>query len=113
LCVIVSEAVNFSIALKSLLIEKELVFLLLIAMSFSSHITNISSKATRTLNFVKHKIYLATKCVTYISLVRPLMEYGSAVWDPYLLKGTFKLLKWPNITELNLIIATTTVSQLC
>ena len=27
-----------------------------------------------------------TKCVPYISLVRPLLEYGSAVWEPYLQK---------------------------
>ena len=58
-------------------------------MSFSPHINQIISKATRMLNFVKHNLYRCsaeTKCLAYISIMRPLLEYGSAVWDPYLQK---------------------------
>lgn len=58
-------------------------------MSFSPHINQIISKATRMLNFVKRNLYrcsVETKCLAYISIVRPLLEYGSAVWDPYLQK---------------------------
>ena len=58
-------------------------------MSFSSHINQIISKATRMLNFVKRNLYrfsAETKCLAYISIVRPLLEYGSAVWVPSLQK---------------------------
>jgi len=51
-------------------------------MSFSPHITNITTKATKTLDFVKRnlsKCSLATKRVAYTSMVRPLSEYGAAV----------------------------------
>ena len=58
-------------------------------MYFSPHINQIISKAKRMLNFIKLNLYRCfaeTKCLTYISIVRPLLEYGSAVWDPYLQK---------------------------
>jgi len=61
-------------------------------LSFFPHITNITSKATRTLNFVKRnlcKCSFETKCVGYTSIVRSLLEYGSAVWDPYLQKDIY------------------------
>ena len=38
------------------------------------------------LNFIKRNFYRCsaeTKFLAYISIVRPLLEYGSAVWDPY------------------------------
>ena len=43
------------------------------------------------LNFGKRNLYRCsaeTKCLAYIyiSIVRPLLEYGSAIWDPYLQK---------------------------
>ena len=59
-------------------------------MSFSPHINQVISKATRMLNFVKRNLYRCsaeTKSLAYTSIVRPLLEYGSAVWDPYLQKN--------------------------
>ena len=61
-------------------------------MSFSPHISNITCRAMRTLNFVKRNLYKCnrdTKCMAYISLVsyRPVLEYASSVWDPYLNKN--------------------------
>jgi len=50
------------------------------------HINNISAKATRTLNFVRHNIYSCSpdaKALAYTALVRPHLEYASAAWDPY------------------------------
>ena len=59
-------------------------------MSFSSHISNITCNAMRTLNFVKRNLYKCngdTKCMAYTSLVRPVLEYASSVWDPHLNKN--------------------------
>jgi len=56
-------------------------------MTFSLHISNIISKATRTLNFIKCNLCKCspeTKSTAYTSLIRLLLEYGAAVWDPYL-----------------------------
>ena len=58
-------------------------------MSFSPHISNAVTKATRTLNFIRRNLFKCspqTKSLAYTSLVRPLLEYGAAVWDPYLQK---------------------------
>ena len=58
-------------------------------MSFSPHIDKIISKAIGMLNFVERNLYRCsteTKCLAYISIVRPLLEYELAVWDPYLRK---------------------------
>jgi len=60
----------------------------------SPHINWITSKATRMLNFVKRNLYKCsrdTKCVAYTSLVQSLLEYGSAVWDPYLQKDIWNI----------------------
>jgi hypothetical protein len=50
------------------------------------HVQLTATKATRTLNFVRHNIYSCTpecRSLAYISLVRPLMEYACPAWDPY------------------------------
>ena len=57
-------------------------------LSWSSHITYVANKATRMLNFLKRhlsKCSTATKASAYLLLVRPLMEYACAVWDPHYL----------------------------
>ena len=43
-------------------------------MQWSPHINSLAIKASKVLNFVKHN--------SYLSLVRPIMEYASCVWDP-------------------------------
>ena len=53
---------------------------------WNQHITNICSKANRTLGFLKRNLNISAKSVkenAYRSLVRPLVEYASPVWDPY------------------------------
>jgi len=50
------------------------------------HINRITSKATRTLNFVRRNVYNCSseaKSLAYTSLVRPQLEYAAAAWDPY------------------------------
>ena len=54
-------------------------------LSWNSHINRIVSSATRTLNFVRRNIKTKIPKVretAYNSLVRPQLEYASAVWDP-------------------------------
>ena len=55
-------------------------------MSWSKHIQEIINKASKTLNFVRRTLYQCdplVKTSAYIALVRPILEYASAVWDPH------------------------------
>ena len=58
-------------------------------MSFSPHIQKITTKATTVLNFIKRNLYNYSKEIkpkAYLTLVRPILEYASPVWDPHLVK---------------------------
>ena len=58
-------------------------------MTFSSHIDHITLKATRMLNFIKCNLCKCNKeikCMAYLCLVRPSLEYAASAWDPYLIK---------------------------
>ena len=42
--------------------------------------------STKVLNFIKRNLYNCppnTKRIAYLTLVRPIMEYATSVWDPY------------------------------
>ena len=50
------------------------------------HVSEISSKATKTLGFLRRNLALApqhTKKVAYQTLVRPQLEYAAPIWHPY------------------------------
>ena len=56
------------------------------SLNWKSHVLDVKNKANRTLGFVKRNLYMCperVKAQAYISLVRPKMEYASAVWDPF------------------------------
>ena len=56
------------------------------SLSWSNHIHNITSKASRTLNFIRRnlsKCSIEVKESAYLTLVRPCLEYAACVWDPY------------------------------
>ena len=56
------------------------------SLSWSPHISNVVNKAARTLNFLKRNLNKCSKQVkesAYLTMVRPQLEYASAVWDPY------------------------------
>ena len=56
-------------------------------LQWSSHIDKITSSADRTLGFIRRNLRHCNekfKETAYVSLVRSLLEYSSAVWDPYL-----------------------------
>ena len=53
---------------------------------WKTHIDTITVKASRTVGFLRHNLYNCTKEVyeaTYCTLVRPTLEYASAVSDPF------------------------------
>ena len=55
-------------------------------LSWNTHINNIAACAKRTLGFVKRNVQTKNKDIrtqANNSLVRPQVEYGSAVWSPY------------------------------
>ena len=57
-------------------------------MSFSPHTNNIVFKASKMLNFIRRNLSKCSKKVkstAYLSLVCPILEYLSSVWDLYLL----------------------------
>ena len=52
----------------------------------NSHVENIVVKANKSLGFVRHNLYPCsenTKRFAYVTIVRPNLEYATAVWDPY------------------------------
>ena len=58
-------------------------------LQWSTHIQNITKKANSTLGFLRRNLKnWPEECrkLAYISLVRSMLEYGSSIWDPYLLK---------------------------
>ena len=51
-----------------------------------NHISNITAKPNRTIGFLRRNIHACPKEVketAYTTLVRPSIEYASAVWDPF------------------------------
>ena len=53
---------------------------------WNSHVDRIAKKGNSSLAFVKRNLYACseeTKRAAYVSLVRPHLEYATAVWDPY------------------------------
>ena len=49
------------------------------------HVSNVCTKANRTLGFLRGNLYscpLEVKEAAYKGLVRPVLDYGSSVWDP-------------------------------
>jgi hypothetical protein len=55
-------------------------------LKWGPHINNICNKANPTIGFLKRNLNIANKSVkerAYQSLVRPSLEYSSAVWDPH------------------------------
>ena len=55
-------------------------------MDWGQHISGISSKAAKTLGFLRGNLAFApksTKEVAYKTLVRPKLEYAAPIWCPY------------------------------
>ena len=55
-------------------------------LKWNLHIRNVCYKANRTLGFLRRNLFSCPQDVeeaAYKSLVRPILEYGSTVWDPH------------------------------
>ena len=55
-------------------------------LEWGQHVSEISSKATKTLGFLRRNLALApqhTKEVAYQTLVHPQLEYAAPIWHPY------------------------------
>ena len=52
---------------------------------WNTHVSNVCTKANRTLGFLRRNLYSCpqeVKQAAYKGLVRPVLDYGSSVWDP-------------------------------
>ena len=54
---------------------------------WNTHVSNVCTKANRTLGFLRRNLYSCPQEVKeaaymYKGLVRPVLDYGSSVWDP-------------------------------
>ena len=55
-------------------------------LKWNTHISNVCNKANRTLGFFRRNLFSCPQDVreaAYKGLVRPILEYGSSVWDPH------------------------------
>ena len=55
-------------------------------LDWGQHINNVTSKATKTLGFLRRNLTLApkeTKVVAYQALVHPQLEYAAPIWNPH------------------------------
>ena len=55
-------------------------------MDWGQHVSEISSKATKTLSFLRRNLRFAprsTKEVAYKTLVQPKLEYAAPIWSPH------------------------------
>jgi len=58
-------------------------------LELGNHVDIITRKASNTLNFLQRNLKYCpkrAKQTAYFSLVRSVVEYGGAIWDPYLQK---------------------------
>ena len=54
-------------------------------LSWNRHIANVAAKGNRTLGFIRRNIRECTRPVresSYLTIIRPTLEYASMVWDP-------------------------------
>ena len=52
---------------------------------WDTHVSNVCTKANRTLGFLKRNLYFCPKEVkeaAYKGFVRPVLDYGGSSWDP-------------------------------
>ena len=66
---------------------------------WTTHIQNTTNKAQKTLNMLKRNLKQASTIVksqAYKTIVRPQLDYASAIWSPHTAKDTYNLNKIQN-----------------
>ena len=56
-------------------------------LNWDDHVNNIAKKANRTQGFIRRNLKIRSEKIkekAYQTIVRPLVEYASCVWDPYI-----------------------------
>ena len=67
------------------------------SLSWSPNISDIVTKAYRTLNFIKHNLSKCSSQVkesAYLTMITPKLEYASDVWDPHYVGDIMELEKY-------------------
>jgi Reverse transcriptase (RNA-dependent DNA polymerase)/Endonuclease-reverse transcriptase len=88
--IIVKEYELLSQQLEKVNVYKYLGVLLDSKLNWKEHMLNLHNKAIKRLNFLKRNMYEATESTkknVYQTMIRPILEYACAVWDPHL-QGT-------------------------
>lgn len=68
-------------------------------LKWAKHITNMEAKANRLLGLLTRTLKTAdtkTRKIAYETLMRPVLEYGSQVWDPFMKKDIGRIEKIQN-----------------
>ena len=93
---------------------KYLGFIISSDLSWSSHIEYICNKAKRMLRILYKQFSSNSNETTmirlYLTIVRPLLEYGTEVWHPHLVKDTLAL---ENVQKLALRICSRCAIMTC
>ena len=61
---------------------------------WDQHISAVTNKANQSLNFLRRNIKIGNPSIkehAYKALVRPILEYGQSVWDPYTASATSRV----------------------
>ena len=63
-------------------------------LSWNTHMDRVTANANRSLGFIKRHVKTKSPKVremAYQTLVRPQLEYASAIWDPHTKRNTYKV----------------------
>jgi hypothetical protein len=64
------------------------------SLKWNDHINQVTKKANSTLAFLRRNLHHCprpTKSLCYLTLIRPLTEYSSVIWDPHTVENIRKL----------------------
>jgi hypothetical protein len=84
-------------------------------LDWGPHINNITTKANKTLGFLRRNMkncIRKVKKLTYTSLVRPVVEYSSPVWNPSKKNSKYLRLSKYKGKQLGMSLMTTVTGQL-